>query len=58
MHEGESNTEKTSIRHIFSSTPASGKIIADEEDENVPVTYTTYKMLFKPGGGCCTVTVI
>ena len=46
------------MRHVFGSSHAVGKIISSEEDEAVQVTSTTYKRLFKPGGGCCTILVI
>lgn len=32
--------------------------MADEEDENVEVTGTTYAKLFAPGGGLCIIVVI
>ena len=45
-------------QNIINSLHSKGKIMASEEDEVVLVTSTTYKKLFKPGGGACTMITI
>ena len=58
-HENDIDDGKSSGRkqQVINSTHA-GKIIAAEEDEDVRVTFMTYKKLFAPGGGWCTIVAI
>ena len=46
-------------RQVINATiERSSKIISSEEDENVRVTFETYKKLFKPGGSWYTIVFI